>query len=165
MSSPAARMFDVLESSAVRGLAGGGSVWRLDEISAGAEALRERLLDLAARSSSVFVHYDGGRPDEPSLSEAQTLSENLWRLPPLATGRDLASWLYMGNWQLYSRDKPLANLEDLCRADDAGVLRFLAESKVEFIIDSFHDDREWTIGLASAALMTPNTSFERTRGE
>jgi hypothetical protein len=156
-------MFDVLNSSTVRGLAGGGSVWRLDGTSAQVQSLREHLLDLAARSTSVFVHYDGGKPDEPSLEETQALRGDLWRLPASATGHDLASWLYMGNWQLYSRDEPLANLEDLCRADDEGVLRFLSESAVDFIVDSFHDDIEWTIGLASSALMTPNTSLERTR--
>jgi len=156
-------MLDVLNSSTVRGLAGGGGVWRLDGTSAQVESLRERLLDLAARSSTVFVHYEGGKPDEPSLGEAQALSADLWRLPASATGRDLSSWLYMGNWHLYSREQPLAKVEDLCRADDAGVLNFVRASGVGFVIDSFHDDVQWTIGLAEQAFMTPNTSLERTR--
>src|SRR5687767_14936847 len=116
MSSPTAQMLEVLRSCGVRGLTGGDAVWRLDGTSHQVESLRERLLDLAARSATVFVHYDGGEPSEPSLSEVQALSADLWRLPASATGRDLSAWLYMGNWQLYSREEPLTRLEDLCRS-------------------------------------------------
>jgi hypothetical protein len=148
MNSTAFEILDVLNATQVRGLAGSGGVWRLNGIAAQYESIRERLLSIAARSSPLFVHYDGDKPDGPSLAETVALAENVWRLPALASGRDLNSWLYMGNWQLYSRETPLTKLEDLCRADADGVMRFVQSTGVRFVIDSFHDNIQWTIGLA-----------------
>jgi hypothetical protein len=147
MTSTAAELFSVLSSSAAKDLTGHGAVWRLDGINRGTEALRESLLSTAARLPDLHVHYDGGRPDETSLQSSVAVAPSVWLVPAGASGKDLASWLYMGNWQLYSRPEPLKELIDLCRTDDASVSKFLQDSGLSFIIDSFHDDTSWTIGL------------------
>lgn len=72
-------------------------------------------------------------------------------MPLGATGTDLSAWLYMGNWQLYSRREPLKELQDLCRASDEAVTSFVNEHGLLFIVDSFHDDGHWTIGLQGAS--------------
>jgi hypothetical protein len=39
-------------------------------------------------------------------------------------------------------------LQDLARARPESVTRFVDEHRLEFVIDSFHDDVFWIIGLA-----------------
>jgi hypothetical protein len=39
-------------------------------------------------------------------------------------------------------------LQDLARARPDSVVRFVDEHGLEFVIDSFHDDVFWIIGLA-----------------
>jgi hypothetical protein len=95
----------------------------------------------------VFVHYDGGTPSELSLRAAKKVAPDVWRIPNGATGTDLSAWLYMGNWQLYSRREPLEELQDLCRASDDAVSSFVHEQDLLFIFDSFHDDGHCTVGL------------------
>jgi hypothetical protein len=151
----------VLEASSARKLRASGNVWRLGGNDHGAEELRSGLLSVASLFTSVYVHYDGGGPSEPSLRDAEQVAHDLWRLPMAATGPDLSAWLYMGNWQLYAREEPLQKLQDLCRASDGEVASFVAENDLLFIVDSFHDDAHWTIGLRGGAT-TPNHSFEPT---
>lgn len=147
MSATAEDLLSLLKAGTANGLTGEGPVWRLDGVDRGAEALRESFLATAARFPTVYVHYDGERPDEPTLQGTTSVVPNVWLLPAGASGKDLSSWLYMGNWQLYARREPLRELRDLCRTEDAGVSRFVRDSAVTFIIDSFHDDTHWTIGL------------------
>jgi hypothetical protein len=139
----------VLEAASPRKLKASGDVWRLDGTDRGAEQLRIGLLSVASRFPSVYVHYDGDAPSEPSLRGTEQVAPDVWRLPTAATGTDLSAWLYMGNWQLYSRQEPLQELQDLCRASDEAVTAFVREHGLGFIIDSFHDDVHWTIGLQS----------------
>lgn len=160
-----ADLIALLKTSAAPNLTGSGQVWRLDGNDRMAEDLRRYFLDIAARFPSVFVHYDGGQPDAPSLREAKQIAPDVWRLPVAATGQDLAAWLHMGNWQLYGRSAPLNELRDLCRTGDLGVLSFAREAGVTFIVDSFHDDAHWTICLVLEATwqQTPVSKGDRTR--
>jgi hypothetical protein len=137
----------VLETSSARKLKNSGDVWRLDGNDRGAEQLRKNFLAVAARFPWVYVHYDGGTPDEPSLRGAEQVAPDVWRLPIAATATDLSAWLYMGNWQLYARLEPLEEVQDLCRASDDTVTSFIRGHGLAFIVDSFHDDVHWTIGL------------------
>jgi hypothetical protein len=59
----------------------------------------------------------------------------------------LLDWLYLGNWQLYVADAPIRAIPDLCRASDAEVVRFMADNDVTAVIDSFHDNLSWVVGL------------------
>ncbi len=136
-----------LQSASARKLTTCGNVWRLDGNDQGAEQLRLALLSAASRLPSVYVHYDGGAPSEPSLQGAEQVVPDVWRMPLGATGADLSAWLYMGNWQLYSRSEPLTELQDLCRASDEAVASLVNEHGLLFIVDSFPDDGHWTIGL------------------
>jgi hypothetical protein len=147
MTTTVAELAALLKASSAPKLKGVGQVWRLDGTDRRAEELRESFLALAARIPSVFVHCDGGQPEEPSLKAATQVARDVWCLPSAATAQDLSAWLYMGNWQLYARKEPLTELRDLCRADDAGVRLFVREAGVSFIVDSFHDNAHWTIGL------------------
>jgi hypothetical protein len=140
-----------LEASRAPGLRGAATVWRLDGKHQEADDLRVALLALVLRFPSVFLHYDGDPPEEPSLEASSRVAPNVWRLPPAASGRELGAWLSMGNWQLYARGEPLQVLPDLCRADDEAVRDFVRRSAVAFVIDSFHDNVEWTLGLHPAA--------------
>ncbi len=136
-----------LESASARKLANSGNVWRLDGNDRGAEQLRQSLLSVASRFPSVHVHYDGGAPSERSLRGAKQVATDVWQVPLGATGSDLSAWLSMGNWQLYSRREPLNELQDLCRASDEAVAFFVNKHDLLFIVDSFHDNGHWTIGL------------------
>jgi hypothetical protein len=137
----------LLSAGPVPGLRGSADVWRLDGLASKTEALRRALLSLAAGFPAVFVHYDGEQPREPSLASAQAVAPRVWRVPSGASGTDLSTWLYMGNWQLYARAAPLTRIPDLSRSDDAGVRRFVQEANVRFVIDSFHDDAQWIIAV------------------
>lgn len=150
MMPTVAALLEVLKAAPLRGLSGGCNAWQLDGVDRETEGLRLRLLDTAARFPTVYVHYDAEHPNEPTLKNATHVSNGVWRVPVGASGEDLSSWLYLGNWQMYARAEPLETVRDLCRTDRAGLSRFVLEAEVAFVIDSFHDDTQWTIGLWAA---------------
>lgn len=70
MTTTVAELAALLKTASAPGLKGGGQVWRLDGTDRRAEALRQALLGIAAHFPSVFVHYDGGQPEQPTLKAA-----------------------------------------------------------------------------------------------
>ena len=130
------------------GVLGSEGVWQVKGNARPVECLKERILELTCLISAPIVHYDGDRPDGASLREIKLLSQDVWRVPQRASGKELLEWLYMGNWQLYLKSEPLLRLPDLCRASANDVRVFLRGASVALVIDSFHDDVSWTVGLA-----------------
>jgi hypothetical protein len=97
---------------------------------------------------SPFVHYEDAPPNDGILGSSEFAGPGVWRVPRGASGVELLRWLYMGNWQFYLAEKPLKSIPDLCRAKSGEVRAFLRRTKVLLVIDSFHDDNYWTVGVA-----------------
>jgi hypothetical protein len=146
MSSARSVLLELLRSSRAR-KHNAGYVWRLDGQDRETLSLRRSLLSTAILTQRVFVHYDGDSPDGLTLAGTKEVEPQVWELAPQASADDLSRWLYMGNWQLYSKDEPLQVIPDLCRASDLRVAGFVDRAGIDFIIDSFHDDDHWTIGV------------------
>jgi hypothetical protein len=138
---------DVIEAHKGRGIHGNGRVWRIEGLSSRVGRCKTKLLDVICTSARPFVHYEEGPEDIPELNAVVSIEPHVWRLPVGAPGRGLLKWLYLGNWQLYVRDEPLAVLPDLCRSTSAEVEAFIARSGVTVVIDSFHDDMSWVVGV------------------
>ena len=146
--NPAAASLAVLVKYKSQGINGNGSVWRLDGNRPEVGRCKDELLTTICQECSPFVHYDDEPPSGGSLASCRMISPGVWRIPLGATGKDLLSWLYMGNWQLYVADEVLTSLLDLCRSKQIEVEAFVQQSRVRLVIDSFHDDTSWSIGLA-----------------
>lgn len=130
---------------------GNGGVWRIEGSSTAVEECKTLLLDAICSQSQPFVRYDEPPSEIPQLEGAAEVSVNTWRLPTRALGSVVLSWLYMGNWQLYVADAPVAAIPDLCRSSDVEVEQFVVDAGVSVVIDSFHDDVSWVVGLRGDA--------------
>jgi hypothetical protein len=107
------------------------------------------LLHSICQNESPFVHYDEPPDNDSLVTTLQPATLGQWRVRRGAAGSDLLQWLYMGNWQLYIADASVHSIPDLCRARTGQVRSFIKTSNVSLIIDSFHDDNHWTLGLAA----------------
>ena len=138
----------ILEKSKSRHLQGNGGVWCLDGNSREATRLKEELLQAICDEVSPVVHYDEDPPAEGSLGSSIKVARSAWRIPKGTKSPELLSWLYMGNWQLYVGPDVLTSLPDLCRSSRSEIESFVRQSQVVVVIDSFHDEVSWSIGLA-----------------
>jgi hypothetical protein len=146
------RISSLLRETEIRGVRSTdseGRVWELNGSHAGVEQVRSKILEhiLAARLPLVLA-YDEDSPNEPALA-AHVFADGAGAFqiraqPPLTAIRD---WLGYGNWQLMSPHLPPA-LQDLARARPESVARFVDDHGLQFVVDSFHDDVMWIIGLA-----------------
>jgi hypothetical protein len=124
-------------------------VWELKGSHSGVEQVRcDVLAQVFAARSRLVLAYDEDAPDLPALA-AHVFADGAGAFelrgePPVSAMR---GWLSYGNWQLMSPRMPPA-LQDLARARPESVTRFVDEHGLEFVIDSFHDDVFWIIGLA-----------------
>jgi hypothetical protein len=135
------------EDSNVRGR---GRVWRIDGGTPNVDACKVEVLDEICRHSHPFVRYEEA-PESGRAWMGVEIAPFTWRLHGPAPGDEVLKWLYMGNWQLYVAAGPIARIPDLIRAKDEDVETFLKENAVSLIIDSFHDDESWVVGIASGA--------------
>jgi hypothetical protein len=136
------------EGPRVKGI---GRVWRIDGSSTAIEECKTALLDAICSGTQPLVRYDEAPDAVPALKGTMEVTANTWRLPPRVPGSVVLAWLYMGNWQLYVADALIAEIPDLCRSSDSEVERFLSDSGVSVVIDSFHDDVSWVVGIAGSA--------------
>lgn len=149
--SPTAAASAILFKSKSRRITGEGCVWELDGNSPEVERCKQELLTAICRECSPYVHYDDECPSTGTLSQSSFIRPGVWRVPRGATGNDLLSSLYMGNWQLYVAEEALPTLPDLCRASRSEIESFVRRSGVSLVIDSFHDNTSWSVGLAQNA--------------
>lgn len=137
----------ILEQFRSKRIRGRDGVWRIDGTSKEADACKLRLLDVVCTAARPFVRYDEPPAEQAALAAAAEVQPGTWQLPAGAPGAAVLEWLHMGNWQLCVAPAPLASIPDLCRASDAAVAQFVADSRVSLVIDAFHDDVLWVIGL------------------
>ena len=149
--SPTATALSILSKSKSRRITGEGCVWQLDGNSPEVERCKEELLTAICRECSPYVHYDEECPNDGTHMRYSIEGPGIWRVSRDTSGKELLSWLYMGNWQLYVAAAPLSKLVNLCRASHSEIESFVLESGVSLVIDSFHDETSWTIGLAQNA--------------
>ncbi|MFM2448330.1 MAG: hypothetical protein RIS44_780 [Pseudomonadota bacterium] len=154
----------ILFKSKSRRITGEGFFWQLDGNSPEVQRCKEDLLPSICLESSPYVHYDEECPSDGILAQCSFVSPGIWRVPRGATGEELLSWLYMGNWQLYVAEEALPTLPDLCRAGLTEVASFIRESGVVLVIDSFHDDSSWTVGFAQGANHSSELTSPRNAG-
>ena len=141
----------ILESGHRRGVRRHGAIWRIDGLSSQIETLKADLLEEICRDARPFVHYEESPSETTGLEGTVEAAPGIWRLPSRAPGAILLKWLYLGNWQLYVRTAPLPELPDLCRSKDSEVEAFLFKSGVTVVVDSFHDDVSWVVGVSHDA--------------
>lgn len=144
--SMSAALVQILELHYGRGVRGSGVVWRIEGSTSRVEQCKVELLETVCRYAQPIVHYYQPPTAVPELGGVVEL-DGRWQLPLGTSGAALLQWLYLGNWQLYVRVEPLSNLPDLSRCADAEVEAFMIKSKASIVIDSFHDDVSWVIGL------------------
>lgn len=125
-----------------------GRVFRIDRCSKAIEEYKAQMLGVLCSRHRPFVHYDEPPEDFQELSAAIEVTPSTWRLPLKAPGVVVHAWLSMGNWLLYIAEAPVSSVPDLCRAKDAEVERFLIDHEASVVIDSFHDDVSWVVGIA-----------------
>ena len=140
----------ILESHRGQGVLGGGEVWHLEGSSPLVEQCKTELLEAICRESRAFVHYEESPVGLAGLDGATRVG-SAWQLPTGVGGAVLLNWLYLGNWQLYVNAEPLPRIPDLCRSTDAEIEAFLVKSGATAIIDSFHDDVSWSVGVLGGA--------------
>jgi len=145
---PAEVVSAILLNSRSRCITGEGCVWQLGGNSPDVVRCKEELLSAICLECSPYVHYAEEKPNEGTLTQCSVVGPGVWRVPRGAAGKDLLSWLYMGNWQLYVSEEVIPPLPDLCRASRNEIESFVRESGVSLVIDSFHDDTSWSVGLA-----------------
>ena len=161
-----AQVAEILHAADMKGVWGENLVWRVDGISREIEELRDEILKEVLSRASGFVNYDdepdddlGVRPIRVRVDDSEKpkwLPARLWKPDrivaweiPRGTPVDaLREWLYTGNWQFYVANHYHAWFPDLCRGSYDFVAGFTEAADIELVIDSFHDDIEWTIGLA-----------------
>jgi hypothetical protein len=87
-------------------------------------------------------------PIDPELDEhIEKMGGKRFRLQGAAPVAAVRCWLADGNWQMLSFPAP-AELKDLVRATAEEVECFVSEHHLQFVIDSFHDNANWIVGLA-----------------
>lgn len=143
----ASALLEILESHKGRGMQGNGAVWRIEGTSSRVEQCKVELLESICRDAQPFVHYEEPPMSEPGLDGSAEVAPGVWQLPLGAAGPALLKWLYLGNWQLYVRPEPLPELPDLCRSTDIEVGTFVSQCEASVVIDSFHDDMSWVLGV------------------
>ncbi len=133
-----------------RGVTHDSGVWRIKGRGEEIESLKAALLQSICQQCSPFVHYDEAEdpPEQGPLGLSQIIGRGIWRVPAGTSGESLLAWLFMGNWQLYVADKPLQSVPDLIRANNEEVREFVRLSGVVLIVDSFHDDTDWTLSVS-----------------
>jgi hypothetical protein len=116
-------------------------------------ACRRELLTTLLRSDAVIylMHHEPPREyDVPgSWQPAGTAT---WLVPP---GFDLGDpvvmhWLALGDWRFYSAPGPAEGGPDVFRSSAAGLMAWMSGKRVRALIESFHDDTEWVVALATA---------------
>lgn len=73
-----------------------------------------------------------------------------WRVPAdgALEATDASRWLGLGNWTLYSAPTPAAGSPpDAARCGPAELLAWMRQQGVDVLIDSFHDDVSWVVGV------------------
>jgi hypothetical protein len=148
MNVTVAAVSALLDTPALGGITRDSGVWRIDGTSEEIERLKAALLQTVCEHSSPFVHYDEAPPGEGLLASSEAAGPGVWHVPRGASGVQLLAWLYMGNWQLYLAESPMKPIPDLCRAKGSEVRAFLRNARVPLVIDSFHDDNHWTVGVS-----------------
>jgi hypothetical protein len=155
METTAAKLAALLRSARASGARAKDDderVWELDGTDARVEEVRRQVLEqVLATASPVVIAYGEEAPQQPELAaRVSEVGKGRFQLvgrPPLEA---LQNWLDYGNWQLACPKLP-DSLEDLARATAQRVSQFVDENSLEFVIDSFHDDVYWVIGLRKSA--------------
>jgi hypothetical protein len=143
----ASALLEILESHKGRGVQGYGAVWRIEGTSSRVEQCKVELLEAICSDARPFVHYEEPPMGEPGLEGSVEVAQGVWQLPLGAAGSVLLKWLYLGNWQLYVRAEPLPQIPDLCRSTNVEVETFVSQCGASALIDSFHDDVSWVLGV------------------
>jgi hypothetical protein len=161
-----AHVAEMLRTSNLKGVWGEHLVWRIDGYSREIEELRNAILQEALSRTSGFVNYDDDPDDGLGVHPIRIRVDDskkprwlparmwnpyrivAWEIPRATPVDALRGWLYTGNWQFYVADHYHAWFPDLCRGSYEFVAGFTEAANIELVIDSFHDDIEWTIGLA-----------------
>jgi hypothetical protein len=143
----ASTLLKILESHEGRGVQGNGAVWRIEGSSSRVEQCKRELLESICRDAQPFVHYEESPMGETGLEGSVEVAPGVWQLALGVSGPALLKWLYLGNWQLYVRAEPLREMSDLCRSTDIEVAAFVTQSEAKVVIDSFHDDVSWVLGV------------------
>ena len=143
------------ECKAIRRLDPANCVWRIE--CPGVFARSEKLhvaacqLDLIRTlldsNSPILIHHDD--PSEYDVPGAwSAVGDSVWQFPSdwSVENCDAQYWLNLGNWLIYPASVPIRTcIRDTARSDAASIIDFLRESRVELIIDSFHDNDLWTV--------------------
>ena len=156
---------ELLRSSNLKGVSGSDFAWWIDGTSGRIDELKTRILQVVLEQSPAFVNFDD--PPDASLGIRCALKVEkgpkpwwirttrwqpyrcvTWEAPKGTSAEGLRAWLYTGNWQFYVADSCRAEFPDLCRASSEFVAFFAEACELEIVIDSFHDDVTWAIGLA-----------------
>lgn len=140
-------LLTLLQQDTSGDVTGHGAVWRIAGNARAVQHCKSRLLGIICAQADIYIRYDEAPEAEPALARAQAIDRDTWWLPAPTAGADVQAWLQPGNWQLYVADRPLAEIPDLCRATDAEVAVFVRRAGVTVIVDSFHDDVAWVVGL------------------
>jgi hypothetical protein len=151
MNSTVAGMLEALRKAETRYVRRRGTderVWELKGSSSKVEAVRDQLIGCAIASAEpVIVVYDEDEPITEELKDyIMRFAVSRFELRGAIPLEPLRRWLYLGNWQMLSSTAPTV-LIDVVRAKPDEVMRFVDENGLDFVIDSFHDDTFWAVGL------------------
>jgi hypothetical protein len=141
-------LFEVLDSCGMREDFEGASVWRIEGTTPGIRQWKAAVLDGIFSGGGAYVRYEEA-PD--GIEGAVQLKPQLWSLPAGTSGKAVLDWLYMGNWQLSVGACPPDSSPDLCRSEGSDVAAYVRDTALDLVIDSFHDDVSWVVGLARNA--------------
>lgn len=78
------------------------------------------------------------------------VASRVWLAPPgVEAGELRRRWLYTGNWQAFVAEAPDLPVPwiDPARARPDALAGFMAQARLRFLLDSFHDDYDWRIAF------------------
>ena len=155
MSNSANSIRQILASHAdksVKPLA--SSVWQLTTPRWGARArlhhaLRSQVLTAALTSAQpMFMTYSEDPNDELGVSWSR-VDVNIWRMHPRTVSAELLSgFLHLGNWTIVAGS--ISHLRETLakiRGKPDQIAECLDDGDMDLIIDSYHDDNPWWIGV------------------
>jgi hypothetical protein len=127
-----------------------GPWWQFFTDTRSVESTKKRLLEAAWRLPMPLFFA----PERPLADEFVPFVQsqgNAWRIDKNRTAEEFYGTepvSGMGNWQMYAAAQPLTRrTPNTFRSTSEAVLSFMAEEKVLFLIDVFHDDTDWCIAL------------------
>jgi hypothetical protein len=98
----------------------------------------------------MICHPDPPDAEGLTVTWRPTAQPGAWFLPTDLdfSNAALEHWLFaLGNWTVCSHALPLESIPAFFRAPVVDSLSWLDARKLDVIIDSFHDDTSWVIGL------------------